>query len=156
MLLNQPTLWRKAFHENLLAAYPIKNVSAFYATRICINNCGLDRANSRQVPKQNCCEHGNQPLGSVEDGQFLDQLSNNQRLKNDSAPWKFLNRRLGHWRPLPTHDNSTLIQTEMDAGGERNSVPWSQCSEVQGLRGTSADFMNWFLNPPISFLLSVV
>jgi hypothetical protein len=32
------------------------------------------------------CEHGNEPLGSVKDGKFLDQLNNYQLLKKYSAP----------------------------------------------------------------------
>jgi hypothetical protein len=34
-----------------------------------------------------CCEHGNEPLGSIKGGEFLDYLSNCQLLKKDSAPW---------------------------------------------------------------------
>jgi hypothetical protein len=32
------------------------------------------------------CEHGNEPLGSIKDGDFLDQLSNYELLK-DCALW---------------------------------------------------------------------
>jgi hypothetical protein len=33
-----------------------------------------------------CCEHGNEPSGSIKGGEF-DYLSDYQLLKNDSAPW---------------------------------------------------------------------
>jgi hypothetical protein len=33
------------------------------------------------------CEHGNEPSGSIKGGEFLDQLSDCQLLKKDSAPW---------------------------------------------------------------------
>jgi len=32
------------------------------------------------------CEHGNEPSGSIEACEFLDQLSDYQTLKKDSAP----------------------------------------------------------------------
>jgi hypothetical protein len=32
-------------------------------------------------------EHGNELLGSIKGGEFLDQLSDCQLLKKDSAPW---------------------------------------------------------------------
>jgi hypothetical protein len=31
------------------------------------------------------CEHGNEPLGSIKGGEFLDKLSDYQLLKKDSA-----------------------------------------------------------------------
>jgi hypothetical protein len=34
-----------------------------------------------------CCEHGNEPPGSIKGEEFLDQLSDYKLLKNDSAPW---------------------------------------------------------------------
>jgi len=34
------------------------------------------------------CERGNEPLGSIQRGNFLDQLSVYYVLKKDSAPWK--------------------------------------------------------------------
>jgi len=35
-----------------------------------------------------CCEHGNEALGSIKGGKFLDHLSDCQLLSNDS--WPFL------------------------------------------------------------------
>jgi hypothetical protein len=32
------------------------------------------------------CEHGNEPSGSIKDGEFLDYLSHYKLLKKDSAP----------------------------------------------------------------------
>jgi hypothetical protein len=32
-------------------------------------------------------EHGNEPLGSIKGGKFLDQLSDLQLLKKNSTPW---------------------------------------------------------------------
>jgi hypothetical protein len=34
-----------------------------------------------------CCEHGNEPSGSIQGGKFLDQLSYYQILIKDSDPW---------------------------------------------------------------------
>jgi len=34
-----------------------------------------------------CCEHGNEPSVSIKCGQFVEQLSNCQLLKEDSDPW---------------------------------------------------------------------
>jgi hypothetical protein len=34
-----------------------------------------------------CCEHGNEPSGSIKCGEFLDQLSDCQLLKKNSARW---------------------------------------------------------------------
>jgi hypothetical protein len=34
----------------------------------------------------NSCEHGNEYLGSIKGGEFLDQVRDNQLLKKDSAP----------------------------------------------------------------------
>jgi hypothetical protein len=34
-----------------------------------------------------CCEHGNEPSGSIKGGEFLDWLSDSQLLKKDTAPW---------------------------------------------------------------------
>jgi hypothetical protein len=33
------------------------------------------------------CEHGNEPWGSIKGGKFLNQLSDYQLFKLDSAPW---------------------------------------------------------------------
>jgi hypothetical protein len=32
-----------------------------------------------------CCEHGNEPSGSIKGGEFVDQLSDCQLVKKDSA-----------------------------------------------------------------------
>jgi hypothetical protein len=34
-----------------------------------------------------CCEHGNEPSGSLKGGELIDQLSDSESLKKDSAPW---------------------------------------------------------------------
>ena len=33
------------------------------------------------------CECGNEPLGSIKCGEFLDKLRSDQLLKKDTAPW---------------------------------------------------------------------
>jgi hypothetical protein len=33
------------------------------------------------------CEHGDEPSGSIKDGEFLDHLNGYWPLKKDSAPW---------------------------------------------------------------------
>jgi hypothetical protein len=35
----------------------------------------------------NSCAHGNEPSGSIKDGEVLESLSDYQFLKKDSAPW---------------------------------------------------------------------
>jgi hypothetical protein len=37
--------------------------------------------------KGGSCEHGNEPLGSIKGGEFLDWLSDYYLLKKDSVPW---------------------------------------------------------------------
>jgi len=39
-------------------------------SRVC--GCGLDSCGSVQGPVVGSCEHGNEPLGSIEGGEFLD------------------------------------------------------------------------------------
>jgi hypothetical protein len=51
---------------------------------------GLDSSGSGQGPVADCCERGNEPLGSIKDGEFLDWLSDCLLLKKDSAPWSWL------------------------------------------------------------------
>jgi hypothetical protein len=34
--------------------------------------CRVDSSGSGQAPVAGCCEHGNEPLGSVKGGEFLD------------------------------------------------------------------------------------
>ena len=47
---------------------------------------GLDQAGPGQRQVADACEGGNEPSGSVECGEFLDQLQTSQLLKKDSAP----------------------------------------------------------------------
>ena len=51
---------------------------------------GLDWAGPGQRQVADACECGNEPLGSVKYGEFLDQLQTSQLLKKDSAPWSKL------------------------------------------------------------------
>jgi hypothetical protein len=37
-----------------------------------VGRCGLDSSGSGQGPMAGCCEHDNEPLGSVKGGEFLD------------------------------------------------------------------------------------
>jgi hypothetical protein len=48
--------------------------------------CGVDSSDSGQGRVAGCCEHGNEPSGSVKGGVFLDYLSDCWLLKKDSAP----------------------------------------------------------------------
>ena len=48
---------------------------------------GLDWADPGQKQVADACECGNEPLGSMKCGEFLDQLQTGQLLKEDSAPW---------------------------------------------------------------------
>jgi len=48
---------------------------------------GLDSSDLRQRQVQISCEYSNEPSGSVNGGEFLDQLSNCYLLKKDSVPW---------------------------------------------------------------------
>jgi hypothetical protein len=34
-----------------------------------------------------CCEHGDEPSGSIKDGEFIDWLKDYQLLKKNCAPW---------------------------------------------------------------------
>ena len=49
--------------------------------------CGLDWVGPGQGQVADACECGNEPLGSIKCGEFLDQLQTSQLLKKDSAPW---------------------------------------------------------------------
>jgi hypothetical protein len=40
-----------------------------------VGRCGLDTSGSGQGPVADSYEHGNEPLGSTEGEEFLDQLS---------------------------------------------------------------------------------
>jgi len=40
-----------------------------------VGRCGLDASGSGQEPEAGSCEHGNEPLGSMKGGEFLDGLS---------------------------------------------------------------------------------
>ena len=48
---------------------------------------GLDRAGKGQGQVVGTCDSGNEPLGSIKCGEFLDQLRTGQLLKEDSAEW---------------------------------------------------------------------
>jgi len=37
-----------------------------------MGRCGLDKSYSRQGPVTGSCEHGNESLGSIKGGEFLD------------------------------------------------------------------------------------
>jgi hypothetical protein len=37
--------------------------------------------------REGCCEHGNEPSGSIKCWEILEQLRNWRLLKKDSAPW---------------------------------------------------------------------
>jgi hypothetical protein len=39
-----------------------------------VGRCALDTSDSRQGPVAGYCEYGNEPLGSIKGGQFLDKL----------------------------------------------------------------------------------
>jgi hypothetical protein len=41
----------------------------------------------RSDPVADSCEHGNEPSGSINGGEFIDQLSSYQLLKENSAVW---------------------------------------------------------------------
>jgi len=47
----------------------------------------LDSPGLEQGPVVSCCEHSNEPLGSIKCRKFLDQWSDYQLLKKDSIPW---------------------------------------------------------------------
>jgi hypothetical protein len=36
---------------------------------------------------EGCCEHGNEPSGSVKGETFLEEISDYQLLRKDSVPW---------------------------------------------------------------------
>jgi hypothetical protein len=40
-----------------------------------VGKCGLDSCDSGQGPIEGCCEHGNELSGSLNGGDFVDQLS---------------------------------------------------------------------------------
>jgi hypothetical protein len=40
-----------------------------------VGRCELDASGSGQGPVAGCCEHGNEPSGSIKGGEFLDSLS---------------------------------------------------------------------------------
>ena len=48
---------------------------------------GLDWAGPGQGQVADACECGNEPLGSVKCGEFIDQLQTRYLLRKDSAPW---------------------------------------------------------------------
>jgi hypothetical protein len=50
----------------------------------------VDTIGSGCEPDEVFREYGNDPLGSIKYGKFLDSLKNYQLLKEDCAPWSFL------------------------------------------------------------------
>jgi hypothetical protein len=40
-----------------------------------VDRCGLDSSDSGYGQVTDCCEHGNEPSGSIKGGEFLDKLS---------------------------------------------------------------------------------
>jgi hypothetical protein len=52
----------------------------------------MDSSGQEQGSLAGSCEHGKEPSGSREGGEFLDQLSDYQSLKKDSAPCGSLHR----------------------------------------------------------------
>jgi hypothetical protein len=40
-----------------------------------VGTCGLDSFGSRKRLVAGCCEHGNEPSGSIKGGEFIDELS---------------------------------------------------------------------------------
>jgi hypothetical protein len=40
-----------------------------------VGRCGLDASGSGQGPLADCCEHSNEPFGSIDDWEFLNKLS---------------------------------------------------------------------------------
>jgi hypothetical protein len=51
---------------------------------------GLDTSISGYGPMASSSKHGYEPSGSIKDGRFLEQLSDHQLLKKNSAPWSKL------------------------------------------------------------------
>jgi hypothetical protein len=49
--------------------------------------CVLDSNGSLKDPVTSSYEHGTEPTGSIRSREFLDQVSNHQNLKKDSAEW---------------------------------------------------------------------
>jgi hypothetical protein len=52
-----------------------------------VGSCGLDASGSIHGPVADCCEHGNEPSGSIKGRKFLDYLTEYSLLKKVSAPW---------------------------------------------------------------------
>jgi hypothetical protein len=49
-----------------------------------VGSCEVDASGSGYRPVADSCEHGNEPSGSIKGGNFLEQLSDYQLLKQDS------------------------------------------------------------------------
>jgi hypothetical protein len=41
-----------------------------------VGTCGLDASGSGEGSVASCCEHGNEPSGPTEGGEFQEQMSN--------------------------------------------------------------------------------
>jgi hypothetical protein len=59
-----------------------------------VGKSGLDASGSGQGPVAGCCKHDNESSASIRGGKFLDQLSDYQLLKKDSAPLHLKNKHL--------------------------------------------------------------
>jgi hypothetical protein len=51
-----------------------------------VGKCGLDSSGLGQEPMVGCRGHRSEPLGSINGGEFLDQMREYYLLKKDSAP----------------------------------------------------------------------
>jgi hypothetical protein len=52
--------------------------------------CRLGSSDSGRGQAAGCCQHGNETLDSIKDGEFLDKMSQCQLLKQGSAPCSLL------------------------------------------------------------------
>jgi hypothetical protein len=51
-----------------------------------VRKCGLNASGSGQGSVVGCCEHGDEPPGSVKGGKFLDKLNDCWLLRKDTSP----------------------------------------------------------------------
>jgi hypothetical protein len=50
-----------------------------------VGKCELGASGSGQGPMAGCCEHGNEPSGSIKGKELLDLMRNYQLIKKDSV-----------------------------------------------------------------------
>jgi len=55
-----------------------------------VGGCGLDSSGSGQGQVASCCEHGNEPSGTIKGREFIGYLSDCQLLKKDCTPQSML------------------------------------------------------------------